>query len=116
MAALDAEIGARVRERRRVLGMTQSDLARALGVSYQQVHKFEAGKNRLAATQIAAVARILAVTPNQLLGVDPPAPDSRASTFVEVVSCLTEPQRAALLTIAQSMLGSVPATPGREAA
>lgn len=108
MSVLDAEIGARVRERRRVLGMTQADLGRALGVSYQQVHKFETGKNRLAAAQLVTVGQILAVTPNQLLGIDPPPVDSRASTLADVVAGLTEAQRAALLTIAQSMRAASP--------
>ncbi|WP_300379039.1 helix-turn-helix transcriptional regulator [Henriciella sp.] len=57
----DRGIGKLVRESRRRVGMTLDDLAKKLGLSYQQVHKYENGTNRISAGTLAAIANILAV-------------------------------------------------------
>ena len=44
---VDVHVGARVRQRRTLLGMTQTDLGDAIGLTFQQVQKYENGKNRL---------------------------------------------------------------------
>ncbi len=51
-ASLDRRIGERIRLRRTELGMTQHQLAAALGVSYQQVQKYENGANRISAARL----------------------------------------------------------------
>jgi transcriptional regulator with XRE-family HTH domain len=56
---IDAYVGVRIRERRRVLGLSQSDLASALGVTFQQVQKYENGKNRISASKLYETARAL---------------------------------------------------------
>jgi len=58
-AAIDDRVGARIRERRILLGLTQQDLAEKIGVSYQQVHKYECGKNRITAGGLYEIARVL---------------------------------------------------------
>ena len=58
---IDFEIGKRIRVRRQLLGMTQRTLAEALGVTWQQVHKFERGLNRLSTSRLAAMADALEV-------------------------------------------------------
>ena len=58
---VDAHVGRRVRERRLSLGMTQAKLGDALGVSMQQVQKYEAGTNRVAAGRLWNMANILEV-------------------------------------------------------
>ncbi len=58
---VDTHVGKRVRERRKVLGMSQTKLADALGVSFQQVQKYEIGVNRVAAGRLWDIARILEV-------------------------------------------------------
>jgi transcriptional regulator with XRE-family HTH domain len=55
----DAKIGARVKLRRRLLGMSQEELAQALGVSCHQFQKYEAGANRISATRLVKIANIL---------------------------------------------------------
>lgn len=55
------QIGRRVRDRRLELGLSQVDLARRLGVTYQQVQKYERGTNRIAADRLHGLARILDV-------------------------------------------------------
>ncbi len=69
-AQLELAIGARMRTRRRQLGLSQSDLAARLGVSFQQVQKYERGANRVAASTLLAAARALNVTIGWLVGED----------------------------------------------
>src|SRR4051795_8035877 len=57
----DRHVGARLRERRMTLGITQQQLAELIGVTYQQAHKYETGLNRLAAGQLWRVAKGLGV-------------------------------------------------------
>ena len=61
IASLDRAIGERIRARRTELGLTQDQLAAALGVSYQQIQKFEGGASRIAAVQLLALAQRLDV-------------------------------------------------------
>ena len=70
-ALLEIAIGARMRTRRRQLGLSQSDLAERLGVSFQQVQKYERGANRVAASTLLSAARALGVTIGWLVGEDP---------------------------------------------
>src|SRR3954471_11725674 len=57
----DRHIGARLRERRIMLGLTQQGLAELIGVTYQQAHKYEKGINRIAAGRLYAIAKALGV-------------------------------------------------------
>src|SRR4051794_25439976 len=54
--ALDALVGKRARERRLALGLTVQEVAAALGVPYQQLHKYETGANRLSAGRLYQLA------------------------------------------------------------
>ncbi len=58
---IDRHVGARVRERRIMLGLTQQQLADLLGVTYQQAHKYERGINRVSAGRLYEVAQVLSV-------------------------------------------------------
>lgn len=58
---LDIAVGARTRELRIRAGMTQTALAKALGVSFQQVQKYERGFNRMGASRLIQVAQALNV-------------------------------------------------------
>ncbi len=59
---IDAHVGARLRQRRTLLGMTQTDLGDALGLTFQQVQKYERGTNRISASRLFALSRVLDVT------------------------------------------------------
>jgi transcriptional regulator with XRE-family HTH domain len=59
---VDVYVGARVRQRRTLLGMTQTDLGEAIGLSYQQVQKYEIGTNRIGASRLYDLSRILDVS------------------------------------------------------
>ncbi|MEE8295961.1 MAG: helix-turn-helix transcriptional regulator [Sphingomonadales bacterium] len=56
---LERNIGLKIRQRRLELGLTQQDLADKLGLSYQQVQKYETGLNRISAGRLSLVSRIL---------------------------------------------------------
>lgn len=56
---LDEHIGRTIRTRRRLLGMTQSDLAAKLGVGFQQIQKYESGVNRTTAARLYEIATAL---------------------------------------------------------
>ena len=52
----DVHIGRRVRERRVAMGLSQSELAEGLGISFQQVQKYESGANRISGSRIWDIA------------------------------------------------------------
>jgi transcriptional regulator with XRE-family HTH domain len=58
---IDRHVGARVRERRIMLGLTQQQLADLIGVTYQQAHKYERGINRISAGRLYEIAQVLSV-------------------------------------------------------
>ena len=58
--AIDAHVGSRVRMRRMMLGMSQEKLGDALGLTFQQVQKYEKGTNRMGASRLRQAADILA--------------------------------------------------------
>ena len=61
-SAVDAYIGGRMRERRRALGITQERLGELLGVTFQQVQKYEAGRNRVSAARLFEICEALKVS------------------------------------------------------
>ena len=58
---VDRHVGSRVRMRRLILGMSQSKLADGLGLTFQQVQKYEKGTNRMGASRLQHVSHILQV-------------------------------------------------------
>lgn len=65
---VDDDIGMRIRLRRVELKMSQQHLSNALGVTFQQVQKYEKAMNRISAGRLLEVCRVLQVDPNYLLG------------------------------------------------
>ena len=61
---IDRHVGARVRERRIMLGLTQQQLADLIGVTYQQAHKYERAINRISAGRLLEIAQVLGVPVN----------------------------------------------------
>lgn len=58
---IDIHVGSRVRKRRRMLGMSQEKLGEALGLTFQQIQKYEKGINRMGASRLQQAADILGV-------------------------------------------------------
>ncbi len=61
ISSIDVHVGARVRMRRTLLGMTQTNLGDALGLTFQQVQKYENGKNRMGSSRLFDLSRVLDV-------------------------------------------------------
>ncbi|MDG5497250.1 helix-turn-helix transcriptional regulator [Niveispirillum sp. BGYR6] len=58
---IDVHVGARVRLRRTLLGMSQEKLGEAIGLTFQQVQKYERGANRIGASRLFDLSRVLDV-------------------------------------------------------
>ncbi len=59
--AVDVHVGARVRLRRTLLGFSQAALGEALGLTFQQIQKYERGANRISASRLWSMAEVLDV-------------------------------------------------------
>jgi transcriptional regulator with XRE-family HTH domain len=59
--AADHHVGSRIRERRIMMGLSQQQLARMIGVTYQQAHKYERGLNRISAGRLFEISQVLGV-------------------------------------------------------
>ena len=115
--ALDHSIGARLRARRRQMGLIQTDLASKLGVSFQQVQKYERGANRIAASTLIAAAQALTTTVGWLVGEEGLGRDDDDELFralaqpgaIEMLRAFNAipdaRTRSALLTLALEMTG-----------
>lgn len=61
---VDVHVGQRIRQRRSVMGLTQEALASATGLTFQQIQKYEQGKNRVSASRLHQLAKLLDVDTN----------------------------------------------------
>ena len=58
---VDRHVGSRVRMRRMLVGMSQEKLGEALGITFQQIQKYEKGTNRIGASRLHQIGRVLGV-------------------------------------------------------
>lgn len=58
---VDKHVGSRVRMRRVLIGMSQEKLGEALGITFQQIQKYEKGTNRIGASRMQQIATVMAV-------------------------------------------------------
>jgi len=117
---IDVEVGRRIRLRRKALGISQSELAGALGVSFQQCQKYEKGANRVSASMLVRIAAKLETTVAALVGEDghhERAPDDLATfmhspaglRLAEAAKGLPSHAQAALVNVARAMGGGMEA-------
>ena len=76
---VDTHVGSRVRLRRMLLGMSQEKLGDAMNLTFQQVQKYEKGVNRIGASRLFHISKILDV-PVQFFFEEAPRPDGAAVT------------------------------------
>lgn len=81
--AQDAAIGQRIRQYREGLRMTQQQLAQAIGVTFQQVQKYERGANRVAASRLRLIALTLERRPDDFYPDLDPAPAGASPSMTE---------------------------------
>jgi transcriptional regulator with XRE-family HTH domain len=65
---LDVALGARIRVRRKSLGLSQDDLAVQVGLTFQQIQKYERGANRVSFSRLVEIARTLKCRARDLIG------------------------------------------------
>ena len=105
---LDVEIGMRLRQARIRLGLTQTDLATAAGISFQQIQKYERGDNRIAISTLARLRPVLGIEAVDLL---PPLrqdgsaiPDPLAGlSLAKLFGQMLPQQQTALLEMAKAV-------------
>ena len=59
MHGVEAHIGQQIRKRRHFLGMSQTDLANKIGVTFQQIQKYEKGQNKIMASRLLELSKIM---------------------------------------------------------
>jgi transcriptional regulator with XRE-family HTH domain len=65
---VDVEVGRRIRIQRMTRGMSQTELGEKIGVTFQQVQKYEKGVNRVGASRLTRIAKVLGVSVGALFG------------------------------------------------
>lgn len=111
--AVDVHVGKRIRHRRWMLGMTQQQLADAVGIKFQQIQKYETGMNRVSASRLWDIANTLSVSVafffDEMLDADAEegTPDAdvlsskEAMELVRAYSAIPEEQRRRLFDLAR---------------
>ena len=83
---IDKHVGSRVRMRRMMLSMSQEKLGDALGLTFQQVQKYEKGTNRIGASRLQQISSILQVPVAFFFEGAPDLPGGRPSAFKDAPS------------------------------
>ena len=115
----DSSVGREIRALRRAQGRTQKELARAIGVTGAQLHRYEAGTTRIAASRLITIAEALGVAAETLIaaGYGPPAgphaqpaapvpaqPSDDIVELIELFGTITDARhRSALVAVARMM-------------
>ena len=117
---IDLHIGRRLRARRRLLGLSQPQLAEAVGVRFQQIQKYECGEDRISASRLWRLCKALNAPADYFFeglasrrrastrtrdGVDDPLTGQEALDLVRSYEQLGEQPRQALLNLAKSLSG-----------
>ena len=79
---IDIHVGSRVRLRRMMLGMSQEKLGDSLGITFQQIQKYEKGTNRIGASRLQHIATVMAV-PVAFFFEDAPGTPAEAAGLAE---------------------------------
>jgi transcriptional regulator with XRE-family HTH domain len=92
----DSYIGGRIRALRIECNISQTELGRQLGISFQQIQKYEKGVNRISAATLIEIARVFNVAPAALLDGAPGVPSSATAMSGAGVRFLSDPDGAAI--------------------
>jgi transcriptional regulator with XRE-family HTH domain len=79
---IDVHVGSRIRLRRNMLGVSQEKLGELLGITFQQIQKYEKGSNRVGASRLQAISTILNV-PVSFFFEDAPGESTARGSFAE---------------------------------
>lgn len=89
---IDVHVGSRVRLRRTLLGMSQERLGEALGLTFQQVQKYERGVNRIGASRLFDLSRVLDVPISFFFDDMPGQPGGSSQSFARRAAGFAEAQ------------------------
>lgn len=89
---VDVEVGARIRQRRKLLGLSQSGLADKIGVTFQQVQKYEKGANRVGSSRLHLIAGVLGIQPAELFGQVVEGPHSSVNEVAVLEQMMSSPE------------------------
>src|ERR1700688_3707510 len=101
--AVDTHVGQKIRARRVFLRMSQTDVADAIGITFQQVQKYERGANRVGASRLQQISEALGVSPFYFfegaptVGKKAPAPQEGELSESAILSFLATREGAALV-------------------
>ena len=135
--AMDAHVGSRVRLRRMMMGMSQEKLGEQMGLTFQQIQKYERGINRVSASRLWELSKVLGVTvqfffeelafgqdPTNQLGAQPGFAEAE-STIIEFLGSRDGLElnrafvrirdarvRRSIVELARSLAGETPAADG----
>ena len=107
---VDIHVGARIREERVTAGLTQAELGAAIGVTFQQVQKYERGANRVSASMLVRIASALGLP---LVSLFPPEgkaagidlqPIKGGRQLAAAYIAMSARQRAAILALAEAFV------------
>ena len=76
---VDVHVGARMRQRRSLLGMSQDAVGKAVGVTFQQIQKYERGSNRMGSSRLFEFAKVLDVPVSYFFDEMRPATSGRSA-------------------------------------
>lgn len=101
-------LGARIAQRRQELGLTQVQVAAALGIAQQRYASYEVGTRRIQVSMLPALARVLAIETDVLLGVavksSKPGPAPKFQRYIEQISQLPRNQQSLVLKMLEAAL------------
>lgn len=81
---IDIHVGRRLRQRRRLLGLTQEKLAHAVNIRFQQIQKYESGANRISASRLWSLSKALDVSVSYFFdGMNGAEPESEYNRYGE---------------------------------
>jgi len=98
---IDVAIGKAITGRREAIGMTQRRLGEAIGVTFQQVQKYETGKNRIAAPKLVLAARALKCDVAELVG-ENRGDHPGSARLIRAWSSLNDKQREAVTSMIEA--------------
>lgn len=117
MNPIDITVGKNLREKRILHGMSQDELGNAIGISFQQIQKYERGANRISASRMVELSRALKCEINDLFaGIFTEALQSemrslddirRERKIVENYNHLPTPIQVAVSELVQAMVGEI---------
>ncbi len=98
--AVDVHVGAKIRQRRKEIGLSQHALARGIGVTFQQVQKYEHGSNRISASKLFEAAQVLGVPVRHFYeGVEANFDSPDDDSGIKIRSYLATPEGAELANL-----------------